>query len=142
MAFRKTAALEGLTSSATTTLGTVSLGAPYGRVYGFTARIYASSAKAAAGTDTASKFKLTDADGRVVFLDAADRDYATAAVNLFFGQDETATGLSDLHVDATGAALSSQAGQKGAIMKSPVTVATANTGTATDYASISLYVEV
>lgn len=150
MAIRKVGPAAAVTTAATTVLGTISLGAPYGRVLGFRASCWASAAKAAEGTDAAQKIQLTDADGRIVFLDASDRDYgatsgptpSTDGTNVFFGQDETATGLSDLHVDGTGAALSSQAGQKGAICKSPVTVTVLDAGTATDYVEVSLYVEV
>jgi hypothetical protein len=143
MSFRKTAAVAAVTSAATTVVGSVSLGAPYGRVHGFTARNWASSAKAAAGTDALQKVKLTDADSRVFYLDAADRDYKTAAVNIFFAQDETATGLSDLHVDATGTARAADSSTGlGAIIKSPVAVEVQNAGTATDYFEVSLFVEV
>lgn len=142
MAIRKTAAVAAVTASTTQALPTVALGAPYGRVLGFTARNWASSAKAAAGTDALMEVKIADADGRVLFLDAADRDYKTAAVNIFFQQDETATGLSDLKTDATGAALSSQGSSVGAIAKSPVTITALNGATATDYFEVFLYVEV
>lgn len=150
MAIKKRGPAAAVTTAATTVLGTVSLGAAYGRVLGFQAANWASSAKAAEGTDAAQKIKLTDAQGRVVFLDAADRDYgatsgpapSTAGTTVFFGQDETATGLTDLHVDATGAALSSQAGMKGAVCQSPVTVEVQDAGTATDYVEVYLYVEV
>jgi hypothetical protein len=152
MAFRKLGPAVGLTTAADVSLSTVDLGAPYARVFGFQAACWASSAKAAEGTDAAQKIRLTDASGRIVFLDAADRDYgatsgptgsaASSGTTIFFGQDETVTGIGDIHTDATGAALSSQAGQKGAIMKSPVTVGVVNGGTATDYMEVYLYAEV
>jgi hypothetical protein len=150
MAIKKRGPVAAVTTAATTVLGTVDLGAAYGRVFGFQAANWASSAKAAEGTDAAEIVKLTDAEGRVIYLDAADRDYgatsgptpSTGGTYIFFGGDETTTGLTDRHVDATGAALSSQAGQKGAIAKSPVTVEVQNAGTATDYFEVSLYVEV
>lgn len=141
MAYRKTAALAAVTSAATTVLGTVSIGAPYGVVKGFTARNWASSSKAAAGTDAAEKVKLTDAAGLVFYLDAADRDYKTAAVNVAFVQDLTATGLSVLPVDATGAAVEA-AGHVDQVVQSPITVEIQNAGTATDYFEVSLYVEI
>lgn len=150
MAIKKTSSAAAVTTAATTTLGTIALGAAYGRVLGFQAANWASAAKAAEGTDAANKVQLTDAEGRVFYLDASDRDYgatsgpspSTGGTYIFFGQDETATGLTDLHVDATGAALSSQAGLKGAVVKSPVTVTVVNTGTATDYFEVSLFVEI
>ncbi len=153
MAFKFRGPATGLTALGTTdVLTTVSLGAAYGRVFGFQCANWASSAKAAEGTDTAQKVKLADATGRIVFLDAADRDYgatsgptgsaASSGTTIMFGQDETVTGIGDIHTDATGAALSSQAGLKGALCKSPVTVSILNGGTATDYVEVYLYVEV
>lgn len=153
MAFKLRGPATGLTTGGTAdALTTVSLGAAYGRVFGFQAANWASSAKAAEGTDAAQRVKLADATGRIVYLDAADRDYgatsgptgsaSSSGTTIFFGQDETVTGIGDIHVDATGAALSSQAGQKGAICKSPVTVTILNGGTATDYVEVYLYVEV
>lgn len=141
MAFRKTAAVAAVTSAATTVLGTISLGAPYGIVKGFVARNWASSAKAAAGTDALEKVKLTDANGVVLYLDAADRDYKTAAVNIAFAQDDTSTGLSVTSVDATGAAASAGAGNEW-VAASPITVEVQDAGTATDYFELSLLVEV
>lgn len=142
MAIKKVGPAAAVTATDVWTLPPISLGAPFGRVVGFQARNWASSAKAAGGTDALETLKLTDADGRVFYLDAADADYKTATVYKFFGQDETATGLSDIHVDATGAALSSQAGQKGAIVKSPIRATVLNAGTATDYFELYLYAEV
>lgn len=142
MPFRKTAAVAAVTTAATTVLGTASLGAPFGRVYGFTARNWASSAKAAAGTDALEKVKLTDAAGVVFYLDAADRDYKTAAVNVFFDTDDTATGLSVTATDATGAARAAGEGGTVAVVQSPITIEIQDAGTATDYFEVSLFVEV
>ena len=141
MAYRKTTELAAVTSAATTVLGTVSLGAPYGIIKGFVAKNWASSAKAAPGTDTAEEVKLTDAAGVVVYLDAADRDYATAAKNIAFTQDDTATGLGVTPVDATGAAATAGSGAE-QVVQSPITVTVLNAGTATDYFAISLFVEI
>ncbi len=141
MAYRKTAAVAAVTTAATTVLGTVSLGAPYGVVKGFTARNWASSAKAGAGTDALEKVKLTDAAGNVFFLDAADRDYKTAAVVLAIGADLTGTGLTAIPVDATGAAVEAAGGVE-VVVQSPITVEVQNAGTATDYFEVSLFVEV
>jgi hypothetical protein len=131
-------------------VGSVSLGAPYARILGFQAANWASSAKAAEGTDTAQRVQIVDADNNIVYLDAADADYgatsgATPSVNgryIAITGDETATGLTWLNLDRTGAALSSQGGQDGVIAKSPVVVSVVNGGTATDYFEASLYVEV
>lgn len=143
MAFKKRR-IEGLTTSTTTTLGTVGLGASYGVVHGLIARNYASSAKAAAGSDVLTKIRLTDADGYIFFLDAADRDYATAAVSLSFVRDDTITGLTGKSVvDGTGASqVTANVVAPNPIVKSPITVAVLNGATTTDYFSIDLLVEV
>ena len=141
MAYRKTATLAAVTTASTTVLGTVSLGASYGVIKGFSARNWASDAMAAAGTDAAEKVKLTDAAGLVVYLDAADRDYKTAQVNVAFTTDDTATGLSVTPTDATGAAATAGSGAE-QVVKSPITVEVQNAGTATDYFRIWLYAEV
>ncbi len=75
------------------------------------------------------------------YLDAADRDYKSAAVNVAFTQDDTATGLSVTPTDATGAAATAASGAE-QVVKSPITVEVQNAGTATDYFEIRLYVEV
>ena len=144
MAFRKTAAVAAVTTAATTVLGTVSLGAPYGRVLGFIARNWASSAKAAAGIDALEKVKLTDAGGVVVFLDAADRDYKTAAVELLIEYDDVNTGLGILPVTGTGAAYVATEGNSIAppVVQSPISVEVQNAATATDYFEVYLLVEV
>lgn len=136
--------VEGLISaSPTTTLSgaTLGLGAKYGKLLGIRARNWASSAKAGAGTDTAIRIKVTDNNGDVVYLDAADRDYATAEVTLVVGADDTTTGLGITPVDSTGAAASAGAGLP-VVMESPVTVGVVNGGTATDFLTVDLIVEV
>lgn len=142
MAFKKTTELAAVTTAATTVLGTVALGAAYGIVRGFTARNWASSAKAAAGTDALEQVQLTDADGIIFYKDAADRDYKTAAVEIAFDADDTATGLGVTATDATGAARAAGEGAVQYVAKSPITVTVLNAGTATDYFAISLKAEV
>jgi hypothetical protein len=145
MAFKRRR-IEGLTSAAPKELGSVGLGAAYGRVFGMVARNYASSAKAAAGTDTAGRIELKDANGDIFFLDAADRDYATAEVTLAFHMDATVTGLGITPVDLTGAAITGAAGDNPTaempVVKGPITVTARNFGTVTDYLSVDLLVEV
>lgn len=151
MAFRKTSAAAAVTSAATTVLGTIELGAPYALVLGFDAANWASSAKAAEGTDAAEKVKLTDADGYVLYLDAADRDYgatsgptpSTNGTRTIITPDETTTGLSHRHLDATGTALAADAGAgtAGVLARSPVTAEVQNAGTATDYFEVALLVQ-
>lgn len=113
----------------------------YGKILGFRARNWASSAKAGAGADNAVKVKITDNNGDVVYLDASDRDYATAEVTLSISQDDTATGLGVTPVDATGAAATAGAGAP-IWAESPVVVSILNGGTATDFMTVDLIVEV
>lgn len=143
MAFKKRHA-EKLLAADPTTVGTIGLGASYGRVFGIVARNFASSAKASAGADTAVKVKLTDANSDVFFLDASDRDYAGAEVTLMLGYDDVNTGGGILPVTGTGAAWVAGEGQAlgPPVVKSPVTVAVLGGTTATDYFSIDLLVEV
>lgn len=135
--------VEGLVSAnpTTTQFASLGLGAKYVKLVEIRARNWASSAKAGAGTDTAVKIKITDANSDVVYLDAADRDYATAEVTLLPTADDTATGLGITAVDATGAAATAGAG--GPIMvQSPVQVVIVNGTTATDFMTVDLFVEV
>jgi hypothetical protein len=160
MAFLVRGPAAAVTSAATTVLGTISLGAPYALVLGFVGANWASSAMAAEGTDAAEKVKLTDADGKVIFLDAADRDYgatsgptpSTDGTYIFFTGDPTTTGLTVRHTDATGAVLdideeatpdvdSQMSGMPGAFAKSPVSVEVQNAGTPTDYFTVYLFVQ-
>ena len=141
MAFKERGPAAAVTTAATTVLGTISLGAAYGRVIGFRARNWASSAKAAAGVDALSRLKLADANGLIFFLDAADVDYKTAEVNVTISQDDTATGLTHLLKDATGAAVTAGAGAN-PICKSPITVTILQADTATDYMEVFLRTEV
>jgi hypothetical protein len=129
--------VEVLTATTPLTVGKIRLGAKYGELLRIYARNFASSAKAAAGTDTAQRIKLTDGNANVVYLDAADRDYATAQVILAPSIDDTATGLGVTAVDATGAAATAGAGAP-IIMQDPVTVTVVNAGTATDYLQVKL----
>lgn len=120
---------------AATVSGTLDLGVDYAQIIGISALTV--------GTDAATRVSVTDADSNVVFLDAADRDYDTARVNLLPNVDDTTTGLSFVPRDATGAAIG--AGKAGgmpiAIVKNPLTVALINGGTAGDTANIKFYYE-
>jgi len=136
--------VEALVATDPVTLGTISFGGgnhKYGILRGIRARNWGSAAKAGAGTDTAVKIKITDNNSDVVYLDATDRDYATAEVTLNISQDDTATGLGVVPVDATGAAATAGAGAA-VVCESPVTVAIVNGTTATDFMTVDLIVEV
>lgn len=132
--------LAGLTAAAPQDLGTVDPGTDYSVLKAIIARNWASIAKAGAGTDVAQRISLTDAND-IIYLDAADRDYATAEVTLYPTMDDTATGLGTLAVDATGAAATAGAGND-ILVKGTVNVDIINGGTATDYFEIDLIFEV
>ncbi len=51
------------------------------------------------GTDTAVRLRMTDADSRIFYLDAADKDYKTAAIYTVPVFDDTTTGLTPVTVD-------------------------------------------
>lgn len=123
-----------------TTVGTVYLGSKYAKVLGFQVRNWASSAKAGAGTDATLRVKLTDNNGQIFYLDAADKDYKTAAVWRWIRSDDTVTGLSYVPGDATGAAVPADSAIT-PIVASPVTVVVTGATTATDYFEIYLYVD-
>jgi hypothetical protein len=118
----------------------VNLGAKYAKLLAIRARSWASAAKAGAGTDNAVKIEITDYNGNIVYLDASDRDYKTAEVVLLPTQDDTAAGAA-LPVDATGATATAGAGGP-IVLESPVRVAILNGGTATDFMTVDLIVEV
>jgi len=117
------------------------LGAPFAKLLSIRARNWASAAKGAAGADVLTKIRITDANGDIVYLDAADRDYATAEVTINPTQDDTVTGLNVIATDATGATATAGAGAP-IIMQGPVLVAVVNGATATDFFTCDLIVEV
>jgi hypothetical protein len=99
--------------------------------------------RAKATTDTTTQIEIKDALGRVVYKDAADKDYATAAINRVPALDDTATGLGFSATDSTGAALDGTAKQvaPAPVLEGPLTVTWSNNGTAGDILTLSVYVE-
>jgi len=90
------------------------------------------------GTDTAVRLRLTDADSRIFYLDAADKDYKTAAVYTPMATDNVVTGLGPVSYDLTGvAAAIAQTGPM-PVVKSPIEVAVVNGGTAGDVIALEL----
>jgi hypothetical protein len=145
---------EGLVTSTSVDLPAIGLGqnqvgafsgAKFGRLVGIRARNFSSSAKSGAGADVLISLRITDGNGDIVYLDAADADFATAERTVWPTADDTVTGITaatgGIGVDQTGAAASAGAGA-GIIMQSPVTVRVLNGATATDYFSVDLLVEV
>ena|SRR5438128_2477436 len=132
---------EALTATPTAQIGSLGLGVPFGKLLGIRARLWASAAKTSAGADPAVRLKVTDGNSKVIYLDAADRDYATAEVDLNISQDDTATGLGITPVDATGALATAGAGAP-VWGQGPFVVSVVNAGTATDFMAVDLIVEV
>ena len=132
MAFKKKNVSLTTTSADVST--TVALGAAYGRVHAFDIL--------STGTDTAIRLKLTDADAKVFYLDAADKDYDTARIHTVISDDDTRTGLTYTPRDATGAAVTATFTQPVPVVKSPITVSIINGGTVTDTVDVNLYVEI
>jgi len=128
-----------LTTPATpaTVSGTVFLRNKYARIIGFNASNV---------TDVASIVKLTDADSRVLYLDAAGRDYraATAINRVMVVLDDTLIGLTPQSLNSTGAAMgAAEAGAVGtAVGRSPITVEWSLNGTAGDILTCDLFYEV
>lgn len=133
------------TNPTTTQFAKLGLGSKYAKLVAIRARSWASSAKAAAGIDALMKIRITDNNGQVVFLDAADRDYKTAEITLLPAQDDAqpvAGATSPLAVDATGTVFAAATqGPVGIIMESPVQVVIENCATATDFMTVDLIVE-
>jgi len=105
----------------------------YGTLLGFSAL--------STGTDVAIRIRIRDADDRVIFLDAADKDYDTEEVHVPVLVDDTLTGLSWTHVDATGTAATATSVAPDPIYRSPLRVAVVNGGTAGDTVAVKLWVD-
>jgi hypothetical protein len=125
-----------LTSDATSATGAVNLRTRHARILGF---------NASNTTDVSSKIQLTDADSRVLYLDAAARDYrAVTAINrVMIALDDTLTGLTPQTLDSTGAAMGAAEtnGTGTAVGRSPITVLWTLAGTLGDVLVCDLYYE-
>ncbi len=103
----------------------------YAQVTGFRARGL---------TDNASRVQIADADGRTVYLDAADKDYSGTGIHRgTLTLDDTATGLSVVQVDATGAAATATSAGPLPVVKGPLTVSLINAGTAGETLTIDVF---
>jgi hypothetical protein len=92
------------------------------------------------GTDTGVRLKLVDADNRVVYLDAADKDYKTALIKTRIIHDDTLTGISSTPRDATGTVLAASQGLGGVLARFPVTASIVGGTTVTDTVALELFV--
>ena len=90
------------------------------------------------GTDTAVKLKLTDADGIVFYLDAADKDYKTAAIYTPLTMDDVNTGLGVQATDSVGIEVAAAQDAPMPVVKSPISVEIQNGGTGLDVIDFTL----
>lgn len=90
------------------------------------------------GTDTAVKLKLTDKDSRVFYLDAADKDYKTAATYTPLLTTDVTTGTGPKGADSVGAL--SAVAQSGPlpVVRNPIEVEISNGGTGGDIIDFTL----
>ncbi len=103
------------TASGNTSTKTVSLRSKYAQLLGFKAL--------SVGTSTTTILGIKDADNRTVYLDAAAKDYDTAALDKVIVMDPTVTGLTGLPWTWTGVAI--QAGEglvHSPLVRSPLTI--------------------
>lgn len=123
-----------ITATGASTSKNISLGtAQFAKVVGFRAK---------AGSDTTTTIGLADARGRTFYLDAATKDYATAAVNRVWSIDNTTTGMGFTAVDSTGAAAGTgEAFGNSPIVEGPLTV-TWGSATAGDTLRLELMLDV
>jgi hypothetical protein len=90
------------------------------------------------GTDATMRLRLTDADSRIFYLDAADKDYDTAKIYTPLGLDDVSTGLTTLAYDSVGAGVAAAQIAPMPVVKSPIEVAIINGGTAGDIITVDL----
>ena len=90
------------------------------------------------GTDTAMKLRMTDADSRVFYLDAADKDYDTARIYTPVFMDDVTTGQTPKLYDSVGAVVAAAQDGPMPVIKSPIELAIVNGGTAGDSINVVL----
>lgn len=117
---------------AATVENTVIMPHKFGSLLGFSALL--------TGTDTTIRIRIRDTDDKVIFLDAGDKDYKTEEVHVPVLYDDTLTGLSWTHTDATGAAATATSVAPDPIYRAPLKVAVVNGGTAADSVAVKLWV--
>jgi len=90
------------------------------------------------GTDATMRLRMTDADSRIFYLDAADKDYDTAAIYTPLATDDVTTGTGPKLYDSVGVlAAATQLGPM-PVVKNPIEVAIVNGGTAGDVITLDL----
>jgi len=120
------------TGSVVTTIGIG--GQRYGKLNSFRARVTSSGAT--------SQIEIKDSLGRVIYKDAADKDYQTATVNRAIAFDDTLTGLGFTAADATGAAMTAGGTFEVPVLEGPLTVTWADADGTAGTQRVELYLEV
>lgn len=115
---------------AATVTDTFQLRSKFAQVLGFTAL---------ASADTSTRIGIADADSRTVYLDAADKDYTTTLKRMTLTYDDTLTGLTPQHLDATGAAATATSAAPLPVVRSPLTVTYSNNATANATLTLKIF---
>jgi hypothetical protein len=104
------------TAASSAATKTVSLGTKFAQILGFRA--------VSVGTSTTQILSIVDADSKIVYLDAAARDYDTAELDKIILYDPTVTGLTGvIPRQNTGASFQAGIGRADPpIVRSPITV--------------------
>lgn len=89
-----------------------------------------------------SQIEIKDRLGRIIYKDAADKDYQTAFVNRAIAFDDTLTGLGFTAVDATGAAMTAGGTFEVPVLEGPITVTWADADGSAGTLRLELYLEV
>ena len=95
---------------------TQALRSKYAQIIGFKATI----------PETTVRVQIADADSRVVYLDAADKNYSAGVLRSTLTYDDTLTGLTPQQLDATGVAATATSAAPLPVVRSPITVSVIN----------------
>lgn len=133
MGFDRREATLVVPNPAATVTQTMNLRGKYNRLLGFNIL--------STGTDTAMRLRMTDADSRIFYLDAADKDYDTARIYTPTFMDDVTTGLTTLLYDSTGAVVAATQDGPMPVVKNPIELAVVNGGTAGDSINVVLEYE-
>ena len=93
------------------------------------------------GTDTAVKLRITDADSRIIYLDAADKDYKTARIFTPLVTDDVTTGTTVVANDSVGVAVAAAQHSPMPVCRAPLEIAIINGGTGGDVIDLNIEYE-
>jgi len=128
MGFDRRSIVLTVPNPAATVVGTLNLRSTWARFLNFKVL--------SVGTDATMRLRLTDGDSRIFYLDAADKDYDTAAIFTPLATDDVTTGTGPKLYDSVGVlAATAQLGPM-PVVKNPIEVAIVNGGTAGDVITV------